>query len=148
MTNLETKEPHIATTGKNSFLKKLGSYKIVILGVIAILARNGLDDLAQKLIGDNYTFDEEAPYFEIEDFMSEEEINAMREYVFKGIFCFFLNKTTNDNFSSKTFQIFIVFHKSQIHFFIYNKLRSAICNGKRRILSWSRTHWGGCTCFA
>ena len=84
MTNLETKKLHIETSGKSSFLKKLGSYKIVILGVIAILTRNGLDNLAQKLIGDNYKFDEEVPYFEIEDFMSEEEINAMREYVFKG----------------------------------------------------------------
>ena len=84
MTNLETKKLHIETSAKSSFLKKLGSYKIVILGVIAILARNCLDNLAQKLIGDNYKFDEEVPYFEIEDFMSEEEINAMREYVFKG----------------------------------------------------------------
>ena len=89
MANLETKKPYIETSGKSSFLKKLGSYKIVILGVIAILARNGLDNLAQKLIGDNYTFDEEVPYFEIEEFMSEEEINAMRDYVFKGNFYFF-----------------------------------------------------------
>ena len=89
MTNLETKKPHIETSGKSSLLEKLGSYKIVILGVIAILARNGLDNLAQKLIGDNYTFDEEVPYFEIEEFMSEEEINAMRDYVFKGNFYFF-----------------------------------------------------------
>ena len=89
MSNHETKEQHIDTSGKSSFLKKLGSYKIVILGVIAILARNGLDTLAEKLIGDNYTFDEEVPYFEIEEFMSEEEINAMRDYVFKGNFYFF-----------------------------------------------------------
>lgn len=89
MANLETKKPYIETSGKSSFLKKLGSYKFVILGVIAILARNGLDNLAQKLIGDNYTFDEEVPYFEIEEFMSEEEINAMRDYVFKGNFYFF-----------------------------------------------------------
>ena len=101
MTNLETKETHIDTSGKSSFLKKLGSYKIVILGVIAILARNGLDNLAQKLIGDNYTFDEEVPYFEIEDFMSEEEINAMREYVFEGFFSNLLPHLRLGRFAAK-----------------------------------------------
>ena len=84
MTKVKNENSKVETVGKHSFFSKLGSYKIVILGILAILARNALDTVAQKLIGDNYTFDEEVPYFEIEDFMSEEEINAMRDYVFKG----------------------------------------------------------------
>ena len=55
-----------------------------IFGVLAVLfsLRYGIDYLVERKMGDPRVFDKEKPYFEIDNFMNNDEIEELKEYVF------------------------------------------------------------------
>lgn len=78
--NQKTKQPNVDNiTGKEPSSK---SYLILSIVVVLFSIRYGIDYLVERKLTDKLVYEEEKPYFEIGNFMSSDEIEELKKYVF------------------------------------------------------------------